>query len=255
NRITVPGAKIIKGEVVPSSIVAEVIADKPGEEYNIGPVEYFSIPGFKGSAKYQGFYGESKESMTGGFIGEAAVPTDEDIEQAKEKNNKILQQALVSFMDSQIPDGFKIIEEAEQFNIIKETVNEETDSSGNFSVFSEVELVIVAFQEEDAKNLIVGLAKEELGQEFEPKEYQLNYGISRTDFDNGRMSFPADFNGIFWQPIDIDEFRELVKNKKEAELRGMVFSLPGVERVTVSFWPFWVKQVPDDTKRIKVVVE
>ncbi len=253
--ITVPGAKIIEGKVVSSSIIAEVVADKSGEEYNIKPVEYFSIPGFKGSAKYQGFYAESKESMTGGFIGEAIVPTDEDIKKAKEKNRQILQQAFISFIDLQIPNGFKIIEEAKQFNIIKETVNKETDSVGNFSVFSEAKIVIVVFQEKDAKNLIVAFAKEELGQEFEPKEYQLTYGISRTDFDSGRMSFPVDFQGVFWQPINIDEFRESVKSKKEAELRGMVFSLPGVEKVAVSFWPFWVKQVPDDIKRIKVVIE
>lgn len=254
--ITIPKAKIVEGKIVPSSIEAEVVADKPGEEYNIGPVEHFSIPGFKSNpAKYKGFYAESKEPMAGGFIGEAAVPTDEDIKKAKEKNRQILQQAITSFIDSQIPDGFKIIEEAEQFNILKETVNEKTDEAGNFTVFSEAELSKVAFLEADAIDLMVGLAKEELGQEFELKENQLSYGISRTDFSSGKMSFPIDFKGVFWQPIDIDEFQESVKNKKESALRAMVFSLPGVERVTVSFWPFWVKQVPDEEKRIKVMVE
>ncbi|MEK7555261.1 MAG: hypothetical protein AAB516_00340 [Patescibacteria group bacterium] len=255
NKIIVPGAKIVEGKIISSSIEAGVMADAAGEEYNIKPVEYFSIPGFKDSAKYKGFYAESKNSMTGGFIGKMAVPTDENIKQAKEKNRQILQQALNSFIYSQIPEGFKIIEGAEQFNIIKETVNKETDAVGNFAVFGEAELSITAFKEEDAKNLIVSLAKGELGKEFEPKEYQLNYGISRADINNGSISFPVDFQGVFWQAIDIGTFRESIKNKSESELRGAVFSLPKVEKVEVSFWPFWVNQVPDNTDRIKVVIE
>lgn len=254
-KIIVPGAKIVEGKIIPSGVEAEVAADNPGEEYNIGSVEYFSIPGFKGSAKEQGFYAESKSPFSGGFIGKVAVPTDEDIKKAKEKNKQILQQALVSFVKSQIPNNFKIIDGAERFNMSKESVNQKTDEAGNFLVFSEDELLVVAFQEIDVKNLIQELAKKDLGMGFEPKEYQLDYGVSRTDFDNGQISFPVNFQGIFWQPLNIGEFQETAKNKKESELRAMVFTLPGVEKVTVSFWPFWVKQVPDKVERIKVIID
>lgn len=255
DKIVIPGAKIIEGKITPSSIEAAVVADKAGEEYNIGPMDYLSIPGFRDSPKYKGFYAESKEPMTGGFIGEMAVPTDEDIKKAKEKNRQILQQTLSSFVLSQIPDGFKNLEGSEEFKILKETVNEKTDDAGNFSVFSEANFSIIAFHEEDVKNLMTELAKKELGSELDVKEYRLEYGASRTDFNNGTMSFPINYEGVFWQPLNIVEFKESVKNKKEAELRAMVFVLPRVEKATVSFWPFWVKKAPADVKRIKVAVE
>ncbi len=61
--ITVPGAKIVEGKIIPSSIEAAVIADQPGEAYNIGPVSRFSIPGLKGTPKYEAFYAESKADI------------------------------------------------------------------------------------------------------------------------------------------------------------------------------------------------
>src|SRR3989344_1586726 len=76
--VVVPGAKISQGKIEPSSIEVKVIADGPGESYNIGPVERFSIPGFVGPPKAQTFYASSKEAMKGGLIGESVFPTDAD---------------------------------------------------------------------------------------------------------------------------------------------------------------------------------
>ncbi|PIU99311.1 hypothetical protein COS59_00465, partial [Candidatus Wolfebacteria bacterium CG03_land_8_20_14_0_80_36_15] len=73
--IVVPGAKIIEGKIVSSSVKTSVVADKAGQEYNIGPVSHFTIPGFQGSEKYQSFYAKSDTPMTGGFVGEVAVPS------------------------------------------------------------------------------------------------------------------------------------------------------------------------------------
>ncbi len=255
NRIVVPGAKIIEGKIVPSSIEAKVTADRLGEESNIGPIKRFSIPGFRGLKKYHRFHGESKEPMTGGFIGEVAAPTAQDIKKAKEKNRQIIQQVLVSFIDSQIPVDFEVIEESKQFKIIKEVVNEKTDIDGNFSVFSEAESLVIAFLKEDTMDLMVALSKKDLRQGFELKEYQLNYGIGQIDFNKGQMLFPVDFQGVFWQPINLEEFRELIKNKKEPGLRDMIFALPGAERAVVSFWPFWVNQVTNNIDRILVILE
>ena len=91
-----PGAKIEEGKVIPSLIKARVAAEKAGDEYNIGPIDKFFIPGFKGSAKYNGFYAKSESNMAGGFVGEEAYPTDEDIKSAKLKIAKSLGRNLIN---------------------------------------------------------------------------------------------------------------------------------------------------------------
>ena len=184
-----------------------------------------------------------------------SYPTEDDIRLAKEKNKAVLEENLNILLASQMPKELKTIEGGGEFKILKETVGEEIDSHGNFSVFSEAILTIIAFRENDALQLMNSLAKSDLGNDFGLKEYSLQYGATRGDFSKGELSFKIDYKGFFWQQIDIESFKNSVLNKKENELKVAVFSLPGVEKAVVSFWPFWVKSVPDKINRIKTVME
>jgi len=66
--IIVPGTSVENGEIVPGSVSATVYADEPGEDYNKGFSD-FTIPGFKGSPRYENFYARSKTEITNGFSG------------------------------------------------------------------------------------------------------------------------------------------------------------------------------------------
>jgi len=256
--ITVPAAKIVEGKIIPSTIEAAVIADQAGPKYNIEPVSHFSIPGFQGSAKYQGFYAESKEPMTGGFIGERAYPTDEDIKKAKEKATQDLRASVESFLLLQIPPEFKVIEGGKQFNLLKQEVNNKVDEKNNFTVFSEGELLSIAFRESDLKNLIEEMAKVSLEAKeanLKIKTYKLEYGVGRADFKQGQISFAVNFQGVFEEPFDIESFRQAAINKSETNLKALISSFSNIQKATISFWPFWVKRAPDNIGRIKVEVE
>lgn len=255
-KTTVPGAKIADGKIVASSIDAQVAADQAGPDYNIGPVSRFSIPGFAGTPKYQGFYAESKESMKGGFIGEVAYPTDQDIKAAKQKSLEELKNSEKSFLSLQMPAEFKVIDGAEQFTVLKQEVNAQTDDKNNFTVFSQAQLSDIAFRESDFIALAETLARTDLGiGDLKAKTYQLDYGAGRPDFKQGEISFAVNFKGVFEEPLDADSLIKNAANKSESDLRALVLTLPGIEKITISFWPFWVKRAPNDTNRIKVNVE
>ena len=254
-KIIVPGAIIEEAKIIPSSIKANVVAEKAGEEYNIGSVERFIIPGFKGTPKYSGFYAKSGASMKGGFVGEMAYPTDNDIKNAREKIKIALRENLNIFILSQLSGDFKAIEGSQEFNFLKENIGQDVDKDGNFFASLEGELKIFVFKENDALKLISGLAKQSLGQDFEAKEYKIDYGVGRPDFPNGKMSFTVNYKGTFWQPIDAKAFKNSILKKKESELKIAVFSLQNIEKATISFWPFWVKSVPNDVGKIKTIIE
>ena len=251
-KIIVPGAQVVEGKIVSSNIEATVIADQPGSQYNIGPISRFSIPGFQGTPKEREFYAESKEAMKGGFIGEAAYPTDEDIKKSKEKAEKDLKDYVDSYLSLQIPPEFKFIDASRQFNIIKEEVNSNTDEKGNFTVFAEGESSVIGFREADLISLIEKTAQSNLGANFKIKNYQLEYGVGRPDFKKGKISFAVDFKGVFEEPIDIESFKQKILNKDEKELKIFISSFSNIQKTTVSFWPFWVKKTPDNIKRITV---
>lgn len=254
--VTVPGAKIADGKIVPSSLEAEVAADKPGPEYNIGPVERFSIPGFKGSPKYEAFYGESKGSMAGGFIGEVAYPLSEDIKKAKEETAKQLEDALRVLLAAQIPEDFKIMEGAGQFAVTEQDIMTEVDQDGNFSALVEGEMSVLTFREADLREALTDKGKNAVGGDFDIKSQELKYlGQARADFNDGTMSFPIEFAAVFAPKMDIDDLKRQIKGKSELDLKALIFSLPDVESAQISLWPFWVQKVPNRERKIKISVD
>lgn len=253
---TVPAAEIVSGKIVPSSIDGvAVIADQPGPNYNIGPVSHFSIPGFVDPEKYKGFYASSDQPMTGGFIGEKAYPTADDIKQAKQKAETDFKTFIDSALTLQLPPEFKFIDGAKQFNVTKEQVDNNTDDKGNFTVFLEGKSSAIGLREGDLKSLIEGFGENSLGQDFRIKNYNIDYGAGRADFAKGQISFAVNFKGIFEEPINVDNFMQKILGKSADELKAIIYSFSNIDKTTISFWPFWVKSVPDDLGRVKVKVE
>ncbi|MCL5017547.1 MAG: hypothetical protein M1155_02725 [Patescibacteria group bacterium] len=251
--ITVPGAKVSEGKIIPSSIDAAVVAEKAGAEYNIDPVKLFTIPGFQGGPKYNAFYGQSKSAMSGGFVGELAYPTTADISAATKKISDSLQSDLKTSLYAQISGDFKIIDGATSFSILNQTNDTNVDKDGNFSVFANGQMSIIAFKESDLIDILKQKAEAE-NSDYQVKSYDIQYGVARTDA-SGRMSFPVTFNAILSYKIDADQLKRAVAGNSDIDLRKAIFSLPGLDTANVSLWPFWVKTVPKNINKINVVID
>jgi hypothetical protein len=254
-QITVPGAKISEGKIIPSSIETNIVAEKTGADYNIGPVKLFSIPGFKGTAKYQAFYGESADSMKGGFVGEIAYPTASDLSSANQKIKETLQNTLKNTLLSQISNDFKVLDGASTFAISKQTNNEEVDKDGNFSIFADAQMTIIAFNESELLRTLNQKAQSDKGDTYYTKSYDLKYGVARMDTNTGRLSFPIDYKAVLSYKIDAENLKKEVIGKSEVDLKKSIFSLPGLDTANISLWPFWVKNVPTDLNKINIVID
>jgi hypothetical protein len=253
--ITVPGAKINEGKIIPSSIDTEVVAEAAGPEYNIGPVKLFTIPGFKGTPKYQAFYGESKGNMAGGFIGEITYPTSDDIKEAKAKIKETLKQALDVAASTQIAKEFKILDDAKDFRVTEQKIDEEADNQGQFGIFAEAKLTAIAFKTEDLEALLTKRARQENGEDYDIRSFNLEYGLARADFVKGILTFPVKYKATLVKHTDINDLKSKILGKSENELKLTIFALPGLKSATVSLWPFWVKKVPNSVEKIKIIVQ
>lgn len=250
-QVTVPGAEVKDGKIIPSSVEAEVIADKPGLEYNVGPTPHLTIPGFKGTPKYEGFYGALLEGTKGGFAGQKAVPTADDINKAKEKATEVLKNAVKSNFFASEPFGFKIL----SFDIIvnRLTVDSNTDEKGNFSVFGEVTFRAFGIKEEDIKLILLSLAKGgEEGLVFE--DLKIDYSQLKPDFERGIISFHVAASAILKPDFDEEDFKIKVRGKKKEEVRAMILDLPRLQNAKISLWPFWLKSLPRNQNKIKILL-
>lgn len=252
--VKVPGAEIANGKIIPSQITVAVVADGPGEEYNIEPAKNWRLPGFQGTPRYQGFYADSLNAMAGGFTGVVPVPNDDDINKGKAALEDTLQKSLGSQMTILLADNLKLFNEAKQFQMTQETVRP-ADANGMFSVFGAAELRYLVFDEKQLKDFIETQAKTGLNADVTVKDHSLNYGAPAADLTKGTLSFPVQGSFIFEPAVDVASLKQQITGQTGEELRKTVFLLPGLERADISLWPFWVTKVPQNQSKIVITVD
>ena len=250
----VPGAKVQDGKIIPSSVDAVIVADAPGSAYNLGPIPRLTIPGFKGSSKYNGFYGEITKPTKGGFVGQKAVPTTADIQTAKDKTEDILKTSLDFKLTSDIPSDFKQFDSAREFKITKLSVNESTDEKGNFSVLGEAKISTVGFREADMREFLKSIAVAG-DTTLTLENLSIEYRAIKANISGGKLSFSVAASGTVTTDFSPDDFRAKLAGRTIEEARFAVSKLPGLSDAKISVWPMWLRHVPSDAKRIKVSLD
>jgi len=254
--ITVPGAKIEEGKIIASSIDVEVVADKAGSEYNIDPAK-FTIPGFKDTPKYAAFYGRSKTAMTGGAVGEAKIVSQDDFNKAKEEIWKGLEESLDKEIRLQIPDGLKLLDNALKKEIASlEPSVEVGGRTERFSLTVKGSAKAMIFNEDDLKKLIEeSLAEDSIeGEKVKTRDLEITYKNVSPDFDRLKLAFEAAVSGkIVWQ-VDEPAIKSLIVKKNQNEIKDIFSQRQEIERAQIILWPFWVKEVPADQNRIKIIL-
>lgn len=254
--VTIPGAKIENGKIVPSKIEVLVVAEEYGDTYNLAPMSPWKIPGFKGSPKYEGFYGESLKPMAGGFIGEVAAPTSEDLEGARKDLVASLTDALRGEMAVLASPLFKIFDDAEFFKVLEEKIDTSLgEGADSFNLFMRGELRRIVFEENTLKEAIAARARRGLPEGLRYRDFEINYSNRSFDFLSGKMTFEAEGSVSFESDVKISEIRREILGKDKKSLQSLVFALPGLEKATVSLWPFWVGRVPENEKKVKIEVD
>lgn len=253
NGVTVPGAQVTNGQIVPSSINAPVVADQAGDAYNVGPIAKLAIPGFQGTAKYDGFYGSLTSSTTGGFVGNKAVPTASDITAAKAKVTSILQSAFQSGALANYPENFRILDGATSTATVKLVVSTSTDQNGNFSVFGEAVFQAIGFDETALKAFLLAQAGNGATSSMF-SALNMNYSGTQADFTKGIASFTLDASGTTEPAFSTDDFRNAILGKSVTDARSMIVALPQLADGTISAWPSWLANIPSDSKKVQMVV-
>ncbi len=253
----IPGAAIEEGKIIPSSIDVEVFADQPGDDYNIRPTD-FTIPGFKGGPKFSGFYGRSKEAMTGGSTGKVRIVLKQDLAKAEETLTNELKQEIGEAIQEQIPEGFKVIEGGTKEEIVDVFPSAEVDDRvEKFSLEIEMAVRALLYKEEDLSNLIdlnlVSLVSD--GQYPLSDTQKINWQDTNVDWDKIEASFSLEVEEEVASEIDINKLKSDLAGKKEVEVRKYLANQPEIEKAQVSFWPFWIKKIPTQEKKIKVIID
>ena len=254
SQVVVPGAKVTNGQIVPSSITAQIVADQPGPDYNVGAVDKLTIPGFQNTPKYNAFYGALPNGTSGGFTGMKAVPSMADITAAKASTTALLQNALKSLSNFDIPSNFKILDGATNAQITRLSVNTSTDQNGNFSVFGQISFQAIGFDESMVKSVLLAHAQDaQASSTF--SSLTLSYTNVKPDFTNGRMAFTVSAQGSLMPAFDADSWKPAIAGMKVQDAQAVIAALPHLADGKISVWPVWLWNIPANPNKINVAVQ
>ena len=254
--ITVPGARIEEGKIVPQFVEAELVADEAGEVGNLSGEVTLQIPGFKGSPKYEGFYAVAHAGFSGGFRGETAVVSREDIKRAEEGVTQKVYRELEDEMRRNIPEGFKILDSVREIQITNINVPGEMARLERFTAYTAASGRALIFKEEDVLELLQGfILKDDLTRKLIRSSASFSYQVSTVDFDKGRAVVALGGSIKTKAVLPHEEIAASVVGKKEGSMIEVLKNRGDLSAFKISFFPPWISKAPSDASKVRISVE
>lgn len=256
--ITIPGtSKDEKGQIIPGQLEITVVADKAGDNYNIG-LSDFSIPGFKGTPKASKIYAKSKTAMTGGFIGERGKISEVDKAKAETELKKILTTKIVQKLKPQIPEGYLLFDDGVVTNFTQSIVpTPEASDKATFKM--SVNATGVLFNKEELSKYLA--AQQVPDYQDEPVSItnwqELKFALQNKDNLNvsglDKISFKLEGNGHLVWSFDEKTLKNKLRLATSKNYKDVFDkNFPTIQMATVVFSPPWIRTVPSDEAKIKV---
>ena len=247
NSIIVPGAKILNSKLTPSSTKTEVIGDEASNDYLIGP-SYFTIPGFKETPKYAGFYAKSIEPMA--IVTNTSLSQEALLQNKKELQDKLAQELKTDLLNTLKDSDLQLVEGA---FIVKVD-----DYKINANVLSmKVTWQALFFKEKDLRTMINYFVSNHYP---DLKNFTFNDNItypeaSRVDFKKGELFFTFNIDKSNALPADIDGLKQELAGRDETGMRTMISDKTYINSAAISLWPFWVNRAPINLKKINITID
>ena len=256
--ITVPGATTVQGKFIPQSIDTEVAADVPGEEHNLSGQIQLTIPGFKGTPKYEGFSAQAPQGFSGGARGISIVLTKDDLKRAEEQTTKAAFNELKDEISKSVPTGFTSPEELRMVEITRVEAPVAGTHQEKFTVSATAHGRALVFRPEDAESLMKALAlgaTQDKNQEVVGGSARMTYRARNIDFTKGRADVTISGTVQIKAIVHQDALAALAAGKKQGSISEALRSRPEVSAFTLSLFPPWRSRAPGDTAKIHFVVE
>lgn len=248
--ITIPGARLVGGKLIPGTVSVEILADKPGPAHNIAPTR-FTIPGLKGSPKYDGFYAESSQTFTGGITGLSKVITESDFNRAKEEISKQAVEGAAANLKLRHAN-LKIIDPIKnKITSLKSTAEAEQAVNG-FAMKAVAEAKTIGFAEEDILELIRLYISKDREMIMRKDTLEIDYQAAEIDLAKEEAKFTIAVRVEAAAKVDEARIIRDLLGMKESEIKDYFWGIKEIESAKIILSPFWVKTVPKNSADVKI---
>jgi hypothetical protein len=248
--VVVPG----KTQDGPGKVEVKVTADSTGDSYNIKPSK-FTIPGFKNSPRYQGFYAESSENMIGGADGLMAVIKPEDIEKADTDAREELKTLIKKEASTLKKDGFVRAGDEIAFNFTNNLSNFEKNIDSKYKVTATSYIALVSV-DSLTKLLASALVSNYKGESVRLDTIDsLRFKVVNQNLNNATslILYVEGINKIIYN-LDADGLRNSLAGKSNAQsnFNQILSSWGAIKEANIKVFPVWSVSYPANAKKINI---
>lgn len=252
--VIIPGAKMENGKLVPQFIEVELVADKPGTEYNMTGEIMLKIPGFQGTPKYEGFYAKAMNGFSGGVSGPSPVASADDIRKAQEKATKRVFDELKEDITKKIPPHLTVAEGLREIQIVRIDAPRENEAGERFTIRAHARARVAVFREEDMRVFLEAiLFSNDTSHAFIPKSGDLRYRLVTLDPAAKRAEAFISGSIRAKRVFSESDVKQAIQGQKEKELPVLLQSRNEFDSFKVEFFPPWLFRVPHNPHKITVI--
>ena len=246
---TLNGTSVGPGGVVQDSATIAVTASEVGAEYNLGAKAYqSSVSGISSQGS----------QMAGGTSRDVKIVSADDIERAKGLLIGQPTDADKKLLTTNFTAGEKVIDSSFTVDradpISAPALNAEA-ASGKAKLTISTTYTIYAFSKVDLDSYLNSSLQQQMKNAAGQKIYDTGIdkvGLSNFKKEGDSLSVTVTATGQIGPKIDEEAIKQQVKGKIYGEVQASLQSLDGIKNVDVKFSYFWVRTVPNDTKKIHI---
>jgi len=248
--VTLAGTQVGTGGIVQDSTTVNVQAANPGDGYNLSARSYSSsVTGISANGS----------TMSGGTTNIVKVVTADDVQKAaaqlaQQSSDAIKQQLIKQFTGGEvvISDSFTVTSATP---VSAPSVDAQS-TDGKAKLVASTTYAITAIAKPDLELFL----KDSLNKQLVGNSAQRAYddGISKVQVSgynkaaDGSATIKINSTGQIGPTIDEAKLKDQIKGKIFGDVQSIVSAIPGVDNVDVQFSYPWVRNVPNDVKKITI---
>lgn len=252
--VDVPGKK----GATPGQLSVTVFADQPGESYNIGPVERFTLPGLKSTPDmYSGVYARSTESMSGGFVGDKPAVSQQSLDTARAEIRGRLQERVQSEAAKIASDPSFVFPALTR--VAFESLPVTADTGGSARVNERATIQVPVFDKARFASAVAQVMSADASESQVTLRPGANFAVAPASETNELGTAPISYtisgSALLVWDVQAEALAQALAGREQAAFESIVASFSGVDKANAKIAPFWRSSFPKDPKDIKVEVE
>ncbi|MDP3965682.1 MAG: hypothetical protein Q8Q13_02700 [bacterium] len=255
----VPATVIIPGKKgsVPGSVTVTVVADQAGEQYNVGPVDKFTLPGLKTSpTMYTSVYARSTSAFTGGFVGDRPGVDAGALSAARAE--------VRARLESKARDGTRALSTAaatvfpDLIRITYQSLPPTTEAGGGVRIHEKAHVEIPVLPADlFAQTVAQGVGENTEGVNFRIEG--LDTLVAGYGGGGGAQTLgtdPLDFtltgNAVLVWKVDAESLSLALAGRDQDAFQGIITGVPSIQEARARIEPFWKGTFPASTSDISI---